>query len=614
MSFLYPIGLLGLIGIPVIILIYILQSKYTEQTVNSTYIWHLSDKFLKRKNPLSGMTGIISLILQLLMVLIISFAISRPIITLPGAAYNYCFVLDASSSMTMTEGKETRFEKAKDEIEKVIKKTKNGSSYTLITVSNEAVVEYEGIADKKNAIKLLEDITPTHKSATLEGLVDAAQDVFDASSSTKIYLVTDKSYARHDNLEIIDVGSESTDNYAIFDVEYSHLNGTLYAEASIISYNSDKELELRLVVDGKELSTIKKSVKKGEMTKTSIEGKCESFSEFTLELVSSDGYEVDNKITTYNTKSDKSYSVLIVSETGFFFKAVIDALVDSKIDIVDPDEYETITEQYGLYIFDSYEPPVLPDGAVWLINADSSIENSGFGVRGKVEIPNGDTIQKSNSTSTQVRKLLNGVSNSEIYITNYVKYSGMYLSTYTLFTYDSNPIIFAGTNGLGNRQVVFGFDLHESDFALTPDFVILAQNLLEYSFPDVIDQTNYIVGEEALVNIVANATNLKAVSPSGKDIYIETDGAATAISLSEVGTYVVSMTIAGVETSYKLYSSAHPDESEPAIDGESLSLSGEMTYEKIDGRYDPLNVLFVLIALLFLADWGVYLYEKYQLR
>ena len=102
MSFLYPIGLLGLIGIPVIILIYILQSKYTEQTVNSTYIWHLSDKFLKRKNPLSGMTGIISLILQLLMVLIISFAISRPIITLPGAAYNYCFVLDASSSLAIS--------------------------------------------------------------------------------------------------------------------------------------------------------------------------------------------------------------------------------------------------------------------------------------------------------------------------------------------------------------------------------------------------------------------------------------------------------------------------------------------------------------------------------
>ena len=68
MTFLYPLGLLGLLAIPVIILIYILQSKYTEQTVPSNYLWHLSEKFLKRKNPFSGLSGIISLILQILTV------------------------------------------------------------------------------------------------------------------------------------------------------------------------------------------------------------------------------------------------------------------------------------------------------------------------------------------------------------------------------------------------------------------------------------------------------------------------------------------------------------------------------------------------------------------
>ena len=614
MSFLYPLGLLGLLGIPIIIIIYIILSRYTEQTVNSTYIWNLSEKFLKRKNPLSGMTGIISLILQLLMVAFISLAISRPIITLPGAAHNYCFVLDSSSSMTMVENKETRFELAKDEIIDVIKDAKNGSSFTLVTVSNEVVTEFNAITDKKMAIKLVEDTSVTHTNATLEDLTQAAQGIFDANTSTKIYLATDKNYAKHDNIEIIDVGTTERENYAVFDVSYSHLGGVLSVNAKVISYNSDKEIELKLSANDTDLTTIKKQVKKGELTDVAISGKCESFTDFTIEVLNADGYSVDNKITTYNTKSDKSYSVLIVSETGFFFKAVIDALVDSEIEIVDPDEYETITDQYGLYIFDSYEPPVLPNGAVWLINADSSIENSGFGVRGKVEIPSGDTIKKSNSTSTQVRKLLSGVSSSEIYITNYVKYSGMYLSTHTLFTYDSNPIIFAGTNGLGNRQVVFGFDLHESDFALTTDFVILMRNLLEYSFPDVIDSTNYIVGDEVLVNIVANSTNLKAVSPSGKDIYIETDGATTVVALNEVGTYTVYMTLAGKEMSYKLYSSAHPDESELAVDGEELSLAGEMTYEKIDGKYDPLNLFYVLIAILFLADWGVYLYEKYQLR
>ena len=75
MSFTYPLGLLALIGIPIVIIIYILRNKYNEQTVSSTYIWKLSDKFLKRRNPLSGLTGLISLILQILTIAAIAFAI-----------------------------------------------------------------------------------------------------------------------------------------------------------------------------------------------------------------------------------------------------------------------------------------------------------------------------------------------------------------------------------------------------------------------------------------------------------------------------------------------------------------------------------------------------------
>ena len=47
MTFLYPLGLLGLIGVPLLILIYILRSKYNEQTVPSTYLWTLSEKFFR---------------------------------------------------------------------------------------------------------------------------------------------------------------------------------------------------------------------------------------------------------------------------------------------------------------------------------------------------------------------------------------------------------------------------------------------------------------------------------------------------------------------------------------------------------------------------------------
>ena len=100
MSFVYPLGLLGLIGIPILIAIYIIKNKYTEQTVASTYLWTLSERFLKRKNPVSPVAGIISLILQILAVTVISLAIAHPSITFHGAN-EYCFVLDTSASMSM---------------------------------------------------------------------------------------------------------------------------------------------------------------------------------------------------------------------------------------------------------------------------------------------------------------------------------------------------------------------------------------------------------------------------------------------------------------------------------------------------------------------------------
>ena len=84
--------------------------------------------------------------------------------------------------------------------------------------------------------------------------------------------------------------------------------------------------------------------------------------------------------------------------------------------------------------------------------------------------------------------------------------------------------------------------------------------------------------------------------------------------LNEVGTYVVYATVSGNEVPYRIFSAAHSDESEPISEGDELKLSGERTYDYIDGEYDPIVVLFICLAILFIADWGVYCYEKYQLR
>ena len=614
MTFLQPLGLLGLIGIPIVILIYILRSKYNEQTITSTYIWELSEKFLKRKNPLSGLTGLISLILQILIVTVVSLSIAKPIFTLPGAAYDYCFVLDASGSMNIEQGKTTRFEAAKDEIVDLIKDAKDGSSFTLLCVADESIMTFQGITDKKYAIELVKDVEPEAVAVDTMKSLNTAQAYFTEHPSSLMYLVTDKHFESAANIEVITVSDNAT-NYAITDVQYSHSGGKLTVGANIISYGGDANISVRLSVDGEAKNEGAIAVKDGELTPIKIECTVPRFSSFKVEILDSDAYGADNSITTYNLDSDKTYSTLIVSETGFFFEAVLDALLDSEVTVISPEKYEKgIDEVYGLYIFDSYEPPVLPNGAVWLVNPDTSIKDSGFNVKGKVSLTESDVIKKSASTSTMVRKLLEGIEGGEIYIKNYVKYSGMYLNFHTLFTYDSNPMIFAGANGLGNRQVVFAFDVHESDIALSTDFVMLIGNLVEYSFPDVIDSSDYVAGEEVLVNITSTMESVKAIAPSGEEVYMESDGTTATLKLSEVGTYRVIVTEGGRNNEYPVYAAAPLSESVPVVAEGDFSLSGEREDRKIDGKYDPATLLFVMLVLLFLADWGVYCYEKYQLR
>ena len=184
----------------------------------------------------------------------------------------------------------------------------------------------------------------------------------------------------------------------------------------------------------------------------------------------------------------------------------------------------------------------------------------------------------------------------------------------TLFSYDSYPLIFAGVNGLGNREVVVGFDLHKADFSLSTDFVALLGNLLEYSCPDVIEHSDYICGEDVTVNLTANIKNVKVLTPEGEEMYLDTSSDVAIFTPDQVGTYTVNLMSSGVEKNYRIYSGAPAQESDPTASEDRFSLEGEQQFERSDGEYDPITILFICLALIFTADWMVYCYEKYQLR
>ena len=114
MSFLQPLGLLGLIGVPIIIIIYIIKSRYVQKPVASTFIWKRSLKYLRRRIPINFIMSVV-LIVQIIVVVIATLALSD-IKTKPAKSQASIIIVDASASMKATNGNKSRYDIAIDMI------------------------------------------------------------------------------------------------------------------------------------------------------------------------------------------------------------------------------------------------------------------------------------------------------------------------------------------------------------------------------------------------------------------------------------------------------------------------------------------------------------------
>ncbi len=614
MTFLYPLGLLGLIGIPILLIIYIIKSKYAEQTIASTYLWRLSERFLKRKKKVNPVAGLISLLLQILTVAAISILIAQPMITLKGAANEYCFVLDGSGSMSIEENGVSRFDLAKAEIEAAIDDAVDGSAFTLICVDDEAEVIYERLEDKEAVKNLLHDVTSAHCGADYTKALSEAQRVFENNTSCQVYLVTDATVDSHENIEVLNISTPAV-NYAVKNVAYSLTEKELVVTGDLFSWGKSASLPISLYVNGATTPSVSATVDvvNGDVATFELNTTVEVLSSVKVVIDAQDNLALDNECVVYNLESEQAYKTLIVSEQPTFLRNILKTCIDADIEVVTPKEY-TQTTGYGLYIFDGYSPDTLPrDGAIWLIGTTSSVPGSGFSYRTSIELESGGVIETAGDSSSTATKLLEGLVGNKIFIKRYNKYS-LYGNFAKLFSYDNNDVVFAGTNTYGSREVVFAFDLHDSNITYQSDIALLMQNLVTFSFPDIVEKSIYTCGEEVEVNILANCDSIRVTTPSGENIYLNTEYATDTFTLTEVGEYKLTLNMASTAREINLYSVMSEEESNPTQTVTALSIQGNATDDGYDGTYDPSVLLFIVLAILFLADWGFYCYEKYQLR
>ncbi|MCH5142399.1 MAG: VWA domain-containing protein [Clostridiales bacterium] len=619
MRFVYPMGLLGLIGIPILIIIYIILNKHTEKTVSSTYLWTLSEKFIKRRVPISRLANIISLILQIIAIALISLAIAHPMIIVPNSASAYCFVLDGSGSMNVTQSGKSRFDVAKGRIEDIISDSMSGSTYTLILAGNSSQTIYRDISTKSRAIDLLNSLSCGHASKPLEDAMILAQRYFDENPSLKTYVLTDKLYEKAENVNIIYVYTD-VENYAVSNVEYDFSSGVLDITGTVISYESDRELTVELYFDDAEEPYETKTLDVLSFEQTPFEFVCNlvDFRSMKLVIPEKDALMLDNEIIVYNARYENLSETVIVSENSFYIRSALTSAGNTQLKILTPEEYEAnegiYSHGYGLYVYDNYMPDSLPnDGPVWFINPQKTVAGTNFGFQ-NITVPR-ELALYSTSTSTFIRNMLDGVVHKDFPLAKYSK-CGLFGRFTTLVTCENNPILFVGTNAYGYREVVFAFDLKDSaPFTMSSDLTSLTIRLLRYSFPEVIEETSFYSGEIMPINVIAGCNSIVVTSPQGRNSYLETISDVVEYELTDVGLYTIRAIMKdGSDRIFNAYASLPEEERIPFVQESSVVLLGTPENKKTNGIFDTLFTIFIILAVFAVADYGVYCYEQYQLR
>ncbi len=619
MKFLYPLGLLGLIGVPILIIIYLIKNKYTEQTVPSTWLWELSEKFLKRKKKVNPIAGLISLILQILAVTAISFAIAQPVIVLPNQAKEICYIVDASASMNMQRDGQTRFERAQAYLDSQVSSSVDGSVYSLLYVSENTEIVCEKSRDKKEVKELISAMQPGYVDTELTDAIALAQSYFTSNPGVKVYLLTDVDYTTAENVEVINF-ADGEQNYSVSPLNVDLAGTKVHVSGSVAAHTGTRSgvLTLELLFDGSDTVAQSHTVEVSPSAPTEFaweQGDVQDFASLRVRIANhSDAFALDDESVYYNVQHENAYDTIVVSDQPYLISSAIEAVSGSKVKVVSTADYKGETG-YALYVFDGYTPTSLPsDGTIWFINLQSSVSGTGFSFQGEEELSGGATLSLSTSTSSLAQRLTKGIEGKNIYISKYIRYgrSGQFT---TVLTYKSNPVVFVGTTANECREVVFAFDIHASDIPLSLDFIVLVRNLLDYSYPSAIERVAYFSGETLEVNLQANMQSVRVDTPSGNHVYLSTYGVIAEYPFDEIGTHTVTIGYNGGEQRvYHVYAGVPDVERNPYTSAEYVGLQGEATDGGLDGTYDPLLVIFIILALVFLADWGVYCYEKYQLR
>lgn len=502
----------------IIVLLYLLKLKRKEQVISSIFLWQDAVADIQANAPFQKLKKSLLLLLQLLALLMLVVAVSRPYLRTKGVSENRIVVImDASASMKATDVSPSRFEQAKSRALDIVRRMGPGDTMLVITAASKTRVVASSTSDKKALVSAVSSLMPVDTSCNMRQAMVLALSLIGGRSSTppRIVVLSDGGFGEMPNLsssgaklDFIRIGRQGN-NVAITGLSSRKtLSGEQQVFVALKNFcKVEKRCNLEMYLDNSLLDIREESLKPGEARQEILSGVNNLGGRMTAKLVISDDLAVDNSGSVYLAKP-RRMSVLLVTKGNIFLQNALN--LDPRVELARAESVPSGLEDqgYDLVVFDGIQPPsALPQGGYLLINTSAAQGPADMG--GSVERPGVVDSSRNHPVSayvdfSNVAISRAGVLKSKDWATNIIEGA-------------HGPLGVAGSKG-GLRFVQLSFDLLESDFPLRVGFPVFITNCLDWLAPAGAKGSGESIrtGQPMYVDVPPDVLEVKVQLPNGQ--------------------------------------------------------------------------------------------------
>ncbi|HEY0831878.1 MAG TPA: VWA domain-containing protein [Candidatus Dormibacteraeota bacterium] len=542
MTFLAPAAAFFALTLPAIVALYFLRIRRPTRVVPALNLWPDQVRDRQANVPWQRLRFSWLLLLQLLAAAVLVAAAVQPALSAgTGLARHSVVLLDVSASMQARDVQPTRLDEARKEVGAIIDQLGPQDQMTLVAVGPAPRIVASVVGDRDALHRALDGLGASNGTADLSSALRLAAGLVTPGDDARGYLFsdgivgpirTDASGSLPFPLEYHAIGL-SGENIGLTSLVVRTSAQSRAAFLHVQNFGQQaRTFSLEWRADGKLVDVRQLTLAAGVTQDLTLPVPSDATT-VSAHIDAGDVFSLDDTVTAV-ARTPSAFRVLLVTPGNVFLQQALALRADLALDVVAPADYKS-SAPYAMSIFDRYSPPILPNAPFISIDPPPGSPLAGGAAVGVGRVRATDAGDP----------LLTNVDLNDVHI---ARSQDLRNDTFgrALITSLQTPLVLVRDEPF--RQVLFGFDLHESDLPLRIAFPILVENLSEWILPPSVPSHSFHPDEPVTIVPEAGATSVIVVRPDGSRRALAGGAVATFGETDLTGLYTVEQTVSGRTT------------------------------------------------------------------